>query len=85
MEDTYEATRCRFPTYANKLVATLSQPNLPPKLPAIFITRALGVEWRTLSKRLLARPRMQLILGLLGWSYHPTRGCKRRAFREGRS
>jgi hypothetical protein len=61
-------------TVANKFVDVMSQPKLPPKVPTSLISLALGTPWRTVSKRVLDRPRMRLILDLLGWDYRPARG-----------
>lgn len=60
--------------YADRLVAALSQPGLPNRLPTSQISRAIGAPWRHLGSRLLARRGVALALGVLGWSYAPARG-----------
>jgi hypothetical protein len=62
--------------YAFKLLAALAAPELPSIVTTAWISARLGVAWRSLSRRLLARSGVQQALAVLGWRYQPALGCK---------
>jgi hypothetical protein len=60
--------------YAAKLVAALAQPGLPSSVTTAYVSARLGVAWRTLSRRLLARKGVQQAIAILGFEYRPAPG-----------
>jgi hypothetical protein len=60
--------------YADKLLDLLDRPGLPNKLSTAWVSRQLGVDWRTVGHRLLKRKSVQQQLPRLGWRYESCRG-----------
>jgi hypothetical protein len=68
---------------SHRLVRALSGPNTPSTVSTAWISQQIGVDWRTRSHRLLARPAVQLALAALGWQYRPRPGRKGGMFVRG--
>ena len=60
--------------YAERLIATLSRPNIPSRLSTSQVSAAIGAPWRALGSRLLGRSGVHTALAALGWTYKPARG-----------